>query len=96
MDAKGAPLQIEFLDDDGGLERHTSRFIGNLKILGIDASFRLVDPAQYQARLKDFDFDIVVRRYSVSLNPGEELSAYFGSEAARTPAPTISPASPAR
>ncbi len=85
VDAKGAPLQIEFLDDDGGLERHTSRFIGNLKILGIDASFRLVDPAQYQARLKDFDFDIVVRRYSVSLNPGEELRAYFGSEAARTP-----------
>lgn len=85
VDAKGAPLQIEFLDDDGGLERHTSRFIGNLKILGIDASFRLVDPAQYQARLKDFDFDIVTRRYSVSLNPGEELRAYFGSEAARTP-----------
>ncbi|WP_341989414.1 extracellular solute-binding protein [Azorhizobium sp. AG788] len=85
VDAKGAPLQIEFLDDDGGLERHTSRFIGNLKILGIDASFRLVDPAQYQSRLKDFDFDIVTRRYSVSLNPGEELRAYFGSEAARTP-----------
>ena len=84
VDAKGQPLQIEFLDDDGSFERHTSRLIGNLKVLGIDASFRIVDPAQYQARLKDFDFDVVVRRYSVSLNPGEELRAYFGSEAART------------
>ncbi|WP_084540162.1 extracellular solute-binding protein [Azorhizobium doebereinerae] len=85
MDAKGNGLHIEFLDDDGSFERHTSRFIGNLKVLGIEASFRMVDPAQYQARLKDFDFDMVVRRYSVSLNPGEELRAYFGSEAARTP-----------
>ncbi|HQS10454.1 MAG TPA: extracellular solute-binding protein [Xanthobacteraceae bacterium] len=84
VDGKGQPLQIEFLDDEGSFERHTSRFIGNLKLLGIDATYRIVDPAQYQARLKDFDFDIVVRRYSVSLNPGEELRAYFGSEAART------------
>ncbi|GGF77001.1 ABC transporter substrate-binding protein [Azorhizobium oxalatiphilum] len=85
VDAKGAPFQIEFLDDDGSFERHTSRFIANLKVLGIDGSFRIVDPAQYQLRLKNFDFDVVVRRYSVSLNPGEELSAYFGSEAARMP-----------
>lgn len=84
VDGKGQPLTIEFLDDDGAFERHTSRYIGNLKVLGIEASFRMVDPAQYQARLKDFDFDMVVRRYSVSLNPGEELRAYFGSEAART------------
>ena len=84
VDGKGQPLTIEFLDDDGAFERHTSRYIGNLKVLGIEATFRMVDPAQYQARLKDFDFDMVVRRYSVSLNPGEELRAYFGSEAART------------
>ncbi len=70
VNAKGEPLTIEFLDDDGAFERHTSRLIGNLKILGIEGSFRIVDPAQYQSRLKDFDFDIVVRRYSVSLNPG--------------------------
>ncbi|MEP9379615.1 extracellular solute-binding protein [Aquabacter sp. CN5-332] len=84
VDAKDQPLTIEFLDDDGSLERHTARLIGNLKVLGIDASFRIIDPPQYQSRLKDFDFDVVVRRYSVSLNPGEELRAYFGSEAART------------
>lgn len=85
VNAKGEPLTIEFLDDDGAFERHTSRLIGNLKILGIEGSFRIVDPAQYQSRLKDFDFDIVVRRYSVSLNPGEELNAFFGSDTARMP-----------
>lgn len=85
VNAKGEPLAIEFLDDDGAFERHTSRLIGNLKILGIDGSFRMVDPAQYQSRLKDFDFDVVVRRYSVSLNPGEELNAFFGSDTARMP-----------
>lgn len=85
MDPTGAPFTVEFLDDDGVFERHTSRLIANLKLLGIEASFRIVDPAQYQMRLKTFDFDVVVRRYSVSLNPGEDLRSFFGSEAARTP-----------
>lgn len=85
LDPNGQPLTVEFLDDSGVFERHTSRFIANLKVLGIEASFRVVDPAQYELRLKEFDFDLVTRRYSFSINPGEELRAYFGSEAARMP-----------
>ncbi|MBS7540485.1 extracellular solute-binding protein [Ancylobacter lacus] len=83
--ARGEGFTIEFLDDEGTLERHTAPFIKNLKVLGIEASFRLVDPAQYQQRLKEFDFDATVRRFSVSTLPGEELRAYFGSRAAGTP-----------
>ena len=55
----------------------------NLKLLGIDASIRMVDPAQYQQRLKDFDFDITTERYVMRNTPGVELRSYFGSAAAK-------------
>lgn len=84
-DGTGNRLTIEFLDDEGSLERHTAPFIQNLKRLGIEASFRLVDAPQYQRRLKDFDFDATVRRFSVSTVPGESLRAFMGSRAAATP-----------
>ncbi|MFG1278350.1 extracellular solute-binding protein [Xanthobacter autotrophicus] len=84
VDAKGEAFTIEFLDDDGGMERHTARFIGHLKKVGIDATFRIVDPAQFQLRLQSFDFDMIVRRYSFAPYPGDELRAYFSTEAART------------
>lgn len=84
VDAKGEAFTIEFLDSDGSMERHTARFIGHLKKVGIDASFRIVDPAQFQQRLQNFDFDLVVRRYSFAPYPGDELRAYFSTEAART------------
>lgn len=85
VNAKGEPFRIEFLEDSGAMERHHARFIGHLKKVGIEASFRIVDPAQYQARLQTFDFDVVTRRYSFAPYPGDELRAYFSTEAARTP-----------
>ena len=85
VDGQGNGLSIEFLDDENGLERHTAPFIKNLKLLGIEAHFRLVDSPQYQRRLNDFDFDTTVRRFSVSTVPGESLRNYFGSAAASIP-----------
>lgn len=81
----GTPFRIEFLDFSGALERHTAPFIKNLRLLGIDATYRVVDSAQYQSRIQTFDFDIVVQNYSGSFTPGEGLRVQFGSEAARTP-----------
>jgi microcin C transport system substrate-binding protein len=80
----GKPIEIEFLDFSSALERHTQPFIKNLKLLGIDARMRIVDAAQYQRRLEDFDFDMITQRLSMSYSPGEELRALFGSEAAAT------------
>ena len=81
----GEPFTIEFLDFGGSLERHTSPFIKNLRLLGIDATFRVVDAAQYQSRIQAFDFDIVTQRYGASFTPGEDLRVVYGSEAAKTP-----------
>ena len=78
----GRPMQIEFLIVQADAERSLAPFVQNLKRAGIDASIRLVDTAQYQVRLDDFDFDIV----GVSLNffppPGPEMRSYYGSAAA--------------
>jgi microcin C transport system substrate-binding protein len=80
----GEPLTIEFLDYQPSLQPHTQPYIRNLGLLGIQATTRIVDAAQYQRREEDFDFDMTVRRYSNSATPGEALRQIFGSEAART------------
>ncbi|MFB0493445.1 microcin C transport system substrate-binding protein [Methylobacterium sp. OAE515] len=80
----GQPLTLEFLDEDPVFQAVTQPFIRNLGLLGIKASLRTVDPAQYQARLKDFDFDLTARRYASGMTPGAELRETYGSRAART------------
>jgi microcin C transport system substrate-binding protein len=80
----GEPLTIEFLDFQPTLQPHTQPFIKNLALLGIQATIRVVDPAQYQRRSEDFDFDMTVRRYATSPTPGEALRQVFGSAAAAT------------
>jgi microcin C transport system substrate-binding protein len=82
VDAKGEPLKIEFLMFEPTFERLVAPYLKNLKLLGIDARMRMVDAAQYQQRLKDFDFDITTQRYVMRNTPGVELRSYFGSAAA--------------
>jgi microcin C transport system substrate-binding protein len=81
--AKGEPLTIEFLEFEAMFERITVPYTDNLKRIGVDASFRLIDPAQYERRVKSFDFDVTTQRYSLRLTPGVELKSYWGSEAAK-------------
>jgi len=81
---KGERLTIEFLDFEAMFERISLPYIENLKKIGVDASWRLVDPAQYQRRVKSFDFDVTTQRYSLRLTPGIELRSFWGSEAAKT------------
>jgi microcin C transport system substrate-binding protein len=81
----GKPFEIEFLDFDNALEPHTAPFIKNLKLLGIEARYRVVDAAQYKRRLDDFDYDVVTSRFGLGLTPGEGMRATFGSEAASLP-----------
>jgi len=77
-------LTIEFLDFEAMFERITVPFTENLKKIGVDASWRLVDPSQYERRVKSFDFDVATQRYSLRLTPGIEMRSFWGSEAAKT------------
>ena len=82
--AKGEPLNLEILIFSESFERIIAPYLKNLKAIGVDASMRRVDPAQYERRVKSFDFDMVTQRYSMRLTPGVELKSFWGSEAART------------
>jgi len=82
----GEPLKIEFLTFSPSFSKIILPIIGNLKTLGITATLRLVDPAQYQERLKNFDFDLTGSRFTMRLTPGVELRNFFGSRAAKQPA----------
>ncbi len=79
---KGEPFELEILTFEPSFERLTAPYVKNLKLLGIDARIRMVDPAQYQQRLKNFDFDVTTERYVMRNTPGVELRSYFGSDAA--------------
>ncbi|MBL8574712.1 MAG: ABC transporter substrate-binding protein [Hyphomicrobiaceae bacterium] len=81
----GEPFTIEFLDDGPTLEPHTSGFIQNLARLGVSATMRHVDAAQYRARVEDFDFDLTSNRFALGATPGEAAKLYWNSAAARTP-----------
>ena len=82
VNGKGEALDPEFLIVDPVSERVLSSYVATLKQLGLVPSIRRVDPAQYQRRLKSFDFDVVTTRYSLRLTPGIELKSYWGSETA--------------
>lgn len=53
--------------------------------LGIKATIRNVDSAQYQARLTEYDYDMILNFWASTLSPGNEQVYYWGSAAADTP-----------
>ena len=79
------PLTIEFLMYDPNSLRNTGPLIKNLKRLGIDATSRIVDTAQYTERVRNYDFDIVTSGFAQSLSPGNEQREFWGSAAGKRP-----------
>lgn len=81
----GKPFEFEILVDDPPMERVALPFAQNLQKMGIKANVRIVDSAQYQARMESFDFDMTSDIWGVSLSPGNEQIEYWGSQSADTP-----------
>lgn len=81
----GERLTIEFLNNSHTFEPHHNAFIRNLQQVGIEASFRIVDASQYSLRTRQFDFDMIVSRHSMSPFPSRGIRQSFGSETANAP-----------
>ncbi len=80
----GETFDIEFLAYEPTFDRVVAPYIRNLRAIGISANVRQVDSAQYELRVKTFDYDIVSSRFSMSLTPGIELRNYWASETANS------------
>ncbi len=81
----GEAMRFEILLVSPAFERIAGPFVRNLERLGIEARIRTVDTSQYQNRLDDFDFDMIVTVWGQSLSPGNEQRNYWSCEAAETP-----------
>lgn len=85
VDAKGKPLNLEMLIYAEVFTRTYSPFINNLKAIGINAFLRMADPAQYQIRVQNFDFDMIGMAVQLTPTPTREsLEEIFGSKGADT------------
>ena len=76
----GEEFKFEFLIVSPSDEKIALAYQSNLKKLGITMEVRTVDSSQYQARLLNYDFDMIKRYWGVSLSPGNEQQFYWGSE----------------
>lgn len=78
----GQQMELELLLVLAGSQRNSAPFLQNLEKAGIKTNMRLVDTAQYQVRVDDFDFDLISARLAFYPPPGAELRSYYGSAAA--------------
>ena len=84
-DKTGEPFAFEILAGSSGQERLLAGFRNALALVGINVRIRIVDSAQYQARLKDYDFDMIQFQWPASLSPGNEQLFRWSSGVARQP-----------
>ena len=82
--SSGEGFKFEMLLAQPGFERVVLPFKKNLERLGIDMSVRTVDPAQYQQRMDNFDFDMAIQSFGQSLSPGNEQRDFWHSNSATT------------
>jgi microcin C transport system substrate-binding protein len=81
----GVQFTVEFLVDDPQTERFVLFYKPSLDRLGMTVSVRVVDSAQYENRLRQWDFDIIVASWGQSLSPGNEQRDFWSSPAADRP-----------
>ncbi|MGB8104027.1 MAG: extracellular solute-binding protein [Pseudolabrys sp.] len=81
----GKQFAVEFLVDEPAAERFVLFYKPSLDRLGMTVSVRVVDAAQYENRLRQWDFDIIVASWAQSLSPGNEQRGFWSSQAADQP-----------
>ncbi len=85
VDSSGEPLSFEILTKSEDEEKLAIAYKRTLDLVGIDASIRAVDDAQYQRRTQDFDYDMIIATLSASLSPGNEQLNRWGSQSRDIP-----------
>ncbi|HBN21911.1 MAG TPA: hypothetical protein DD412_01565 [Holosporales bacterium] len=75
----GKVFQFDLLLSNMSMTGMLNAYLKNLKRLGIQAKFRVVDTAQYTSRVEDFDYDMIMMVMAQSPSPGNEQREFWGS-----------------
>ena len=75
----GEVFEMEWLIRQQGLERIALAWAKALERLGIRLAPRIVDSAQFEKRLEDFDFDVTTQLWLQTRSPGREQFDYWHS-----------------
>lgn len=79
----GEVFRLEYMASDPEQVRVYGRMIETMRLLGIDASIRVVDAAQYQERQNRYDFDMILAAFGLGNTPTRDsLDMFFGSVSA--------------
>jgi microcin C transport system substrate-binding protein len=81
----GEPFSVELLVSDPASQRFVLFYKPSLERLGMIVNVRMVDAAQYENRLRQWDYDIIVANWGQSLSPGNEQRGFWSSAAADQP-----------
>jgi microcin C transport system substrate-binding protein len=79
------PMTVEFLTESPSFERVILFYKPSLERLGVTVAVRSVDDAQYENRLRSWDYDAIIGSWGQSLSPGNEQRGYWGAAAADQP-----------
>lgn len=78
------PMNFQILLSSPQDEKIALALTNNLKKLGINATVRTVDAAQFAGALAAYDYDMVLYYWINSLSPGSEQMIYWSCDAAKT------------
>lgn len=81
----GQQFSVEFLVSDPATQRFVLFYKPSLERLGIVVNVRMVDASQYENRLRQWDYDVIIASWGQSLSPGNEQRGFWSSAAADQP-----------
>ncbi len=80
VNAQGQVMTFEFMIKDPKLEKIALAYRESVRKLGIDLVVRMMDSVQYENRVIESDFDMIVHTWANSLSPGNEQLYYFSAK----------------
>ena len=80
----GKPLEFSIMVKDEKLEKIALSYAQNLKLLGITLHIQRVDTVQYENRVLESDFDMIIHAIANGMSPGIEQTYYYGAKFAHT------------
>tara|TARA_B100000686_G_scaffold354794_1_gene467275 strand:+ start:2385 stop:4259 length:1875 start_codon:yes stop_codon:yes gene_type:complete len=82
---KGTPLALTLLLDNPQWQRISEPYKNNLRKIGVDLEIKLVQVAEYEEKVRNFKYDMIVANFPQSRSPGNEQRNMWGRESAKLP-----------